>query len=737
MLKDLTPSELRQQGCDFLSDADDARPESLKVEKCEALVAYLGEYAEEGSKYDDYLPECDTQIKVNRLFGDVNSLVPYVLARNPKPSYRGRKPGKQLLADCFAKIKEHTDKKFDLRAESRCALFDNLILCCGYLRHDKHPESGIARSLHFPAANVWWDSAAKSPKKAKWMIEKHCRQRWEMRKQFGAIADKLPPDKAHTDVSMEKRTNDDRKSDFDEITYYMLWSKIDDENRVYAFHKSYGEQYLNTDERGRPGKPFPYVFDDDEWHLSQISIYPVNHNPYGMSYWDAGRAVMRYLNVAASASLQATLNAAKTATLIDQSVFPDWQKVLESRDLNPILTCNLKDAQMQGGIEAFIKHIPAGASPTILKEAMALANGMLNDITGIASITLGNPQSTETAAEAVRLGEASANRIADPQAMIEEWLNSAAYKEAQINAKELPRRTTICWYPAGYSKEEEESPDGGVEAEEKEETTELGRKVDAGGDMIKDIPYEEAVLLEAGVGDPQAADDALDSKKYHEEQSEFLLALGQGIESPPPELMPEVALREKYGIPNDAEVVIYQPGADSIVGEELAQAWSEKLTPRQIRDQVDFAIEVGSTSRTGNVMKSQTAMQAFNALGAVYLSLGLYDEWAALCNATISSFEQEQFEDAKVSGEKVRMAQQNMMNMQAKAQADAQAQKEQEKQAAGEQQIQLNQQEMAMNEQDQHLQVMKNEKEVISLERDKVRDRSKGFTQAVAGAVGV
>lgn len=768
MLKDLKAPQLREQCVEFLKAAEKRRPKALSEDRPEALLAYEGEYADEGiddkvsedrEGGDSYLPSCG--IKVNRFFGDVNALIPYFMARNPKPANRGRKPGTQPYADCFARLKTYSDSKFDARANCRRALMDNLILSIGYLRTDKHPETGVARSLHFDASNVWWDSQANHYKSAQWVIEKHRRSRWKMRKEFGEVVDKLPPDKSLTQVEGEKHFDSEHQSDFDEITYYLLWSKIDNENRVYAFHKTYGEKFLNEVD-GVPGEPFPYIFDDDEWHLSPLSIYPVNSNAYGMSYWDAARGVMRFINVVSSAILQASLNAAKTATFVDVSICKEWEKLKNSLDLNPVIICNLTAQQAVAGIDNYVKHIPAGESPKILQEVLGIANSLLNDITGISSITLGNPSNVETAAESVRMGSAAENRIADPQSIIEDWLNSIAYKEAQVNAKEMPRRSTLCWYPLsaalkveaeiegeagevapdaddkeyaganGYAK----PPEQAVENSDEEDDTELGRKVRAGGGEIKDVPYEAAILLEAGVGDQDAALRMVTAAQAYEANRAVVEGAGGRMTVEAPTLSPEVAVRQQYKVPLSAEVVILKPGIDGIVGEELAAAWKEKASPRQIKDMVDIAIEVGSTSRMGNVVKQQSAMQAFNALGSIFLQLGLFDALAALISAMIAAMEQEAMDAAKVTGDQIRQGQQEVFNMQANAKAQAEAEQANAKAAQGQQQERLNNQESGLKEQDLRIQQSKNVNQTIGLERDKVRERGKGLTAAIGAAAG-
>lgn len=680
MFDDLTPSELHSLCKEMKEAAQDERPTDVNESNPASLRAYDGEYYsnEEKSAMSGAL-----HTSINLVLGAWGDFLPQLLGKVPVPNSKPR-TGTAARAEGFDRLISYRDREFRMHDQYRSFLRDAFLRGTGFLRTVWDCDYGISRSRHFSPCDVWIDDTAKTLEDAMHVIERHSCRRWEAIELFGESATKLPPKQDRDDPAKGKVVAvpealriDGKYSKIDMVEYYLLWSKHGGEDRIYAFHDTWNQGYLYEGEDGKPGMPWPFKFEDGEWHLTSFRWEENPDSPWGMSYYRSVQGPIKCAQRMANYELWAREKNARQWAYCKQGLAAEVRRVAENQSHMPIV--EIPDS-VANGVEDLSKVLVFASPPDLPPAAttgVARAKQWMGEISGQSAIQEGNAQNIETAAESVRLAQADETRIADRQSKVEEAITCAHRKEAMYDAWFMPRRSMLCWYPAGYEgKEEDEASED--QAEEKKEKygdaprgpvddpkakeRSLAEKVAAGGGHLDDIPYQDAVLLEKGPPSKRAAAS---------EQEAMMTAqqMGQQI----PQVSPEVEVRMRYGVPVDADVEILEPGAEAFMGPELAQQWVEGATTRQVNMELSVAVKTGSTSRLGQMNKVNQVMMGVKAFMPWYQQNGLDEQAMAMVNAFCIGTENDDMQGCKVLPEQLQAGQQKMAQQAQAAQQAEQA----------------------------------------------------------------
>lgn len=643
----LTPSEFQKLALEWKSLAEEQRPHDVREETPES-VRFYESWRNEDRDGDAF------HTSVNISMGAYGAFLPQMLGRSPKGNCKPRQ-GTEQLAEIYNKLIEYRDDTFSMRDEYRDAFLDSFLRGTGFLRTEWDSENGIARSKAFSCQDVWIDHLAKRLPNANHIIERHRCMRWEFAEKFGKVALDVPSDD-DKDVAVPEDLREDGKSPYDQITYYLLWSRHGGDHRVYAFHEKFGEKWINNSRKdGRPGEKWPFVWQCGEWHLVPVYWECSSSKPWGISFHSSVRGPIKCLQELQSFSLEACKANAKQVIFCDATLLDKIQMAAETTDHFSVIPI---DSELLQGrpLDQIVKVSTQPDLAPALFTAINACKNIIAEISGMDAVVQANAQQVETAAEATRLSESNESRIADHQARVEEWITLAHEHEALLDARNMPKQSMLCFYPPdeeddedSYNDEDEDDePTGAVPAAPKDA---LSVKVANGGGHLEDVPYAEAVLLEKGVPDPEMAEQMAAAAQVEQQ----LAQIGKPPEQPT-QVPPEVQVRLKWEVPMDAEVKILAPGIEAFVGPELSSFWPEASTARELRREVSIDVKSGSTSRLGRVQLVSQIQASWQLLFPFYQQNGMYKQQATLINSLLRAIENDELDDCEILVEELQKA---------------------------------------------------------------------------------
>lgn len=568
---------------------------------------------------------------------------------------------RRQLADACSKLFQYKQTKIDYQELILRVCQDGFFLPIGYGRHEWDKKRGMTVTKRFNPAHVFWDHTATDFASAKYVIEKHRISRIDFYYKYGDIAYKVPKCEDTESLPKAQDAQDETKeySDLDEIEYFLLWTKHCGVRRVYPFLKSWPGDWDGwihiSKQDGLPGEPWPLQFDEEEWHLTPLVLSKVNGRVGGISTWKAGKGLYLQLQDLLGAMERKTEESAKKVIAYPkamQSFIDMVRSASGTLTLVPYDTAKLQVPDPSKAIQLI--EFPGPTESEL--QAVSDTQSRWQEVTGYNAVSGVNPTGVETAAEANKLADAASNRVADDQGAVERWVKLIGRKELACDLSMIPRRSSISVNRSKEGVFEGEFPD-----QNKKELT-------------HGIPYQEAVLLEKGVDDVEAAQSMLDSRE--KAASNTILtgntpeAAAQAAQGTP--IAPEVQARLNRKISLTDKVEIVNPGVEQFIGEKLGQYWMEGLTPRQIDSWLMVEIQLGSSSVQGRLQKVNEAMMTGKMLLPEYKELQMWDEYSLVVNALIDASEIESLRDAKLDGKRVSASVQRIQQQQAEA-AQAQA----------------------------------------------------------------
>lgn len=706
LFDDFTPTELSNFWVEQLGRDDHERPEEIRADNAPAEIAFGGDLWQWASS-GDKLAKPDNASSVNLLFAAFKGFMPQVLARLPKPSAMS-KQGPPEYAKLHNELKGYRDREFGVLEECRSGLQDAFLRGTGAVCHDRDAVRGLARTKRFDVHDLYWDANATCPADAKHMIQRCTMYRWEFARRFGAeVAAKIAPKESR------KSTGSQSRKELDIIEYYLAWSKHGDDFRVFAFHKDCTDYYLN-EEGGKPGEPWPFVFDHEEWPVSVIWFQrPQSSTPWGVSYYEVSKGPLHFSQFMMTYIFAATKKFAHQTVVGPRSMHDLMQKVMSDTEH---LNYHEYDEMELGGRAKVSDLIDVIQFPDLNKgvfDSMNLGREMFGIVSGFNSMTQGDPAQTETATESMRLAQTAETRMSEDVNTVSAWLKRIWDKETQIDCKYAPTRSVVQVLAPGTP---ETLPTTVVETTLVDQGT-SEEEVPA-SPPLTDIPYQEAIIMEKGVGNLASAQQlVMAQQEFQAAQQATMMAgapppmdqMGQPVQPPP--LPPEIAVRQSRGIPLEAKCEIVEPGIEAYVG-QLAQFWIEDMTPRQIRATVELRFQQGSTTKIGHVAEFNEATAMFKELFPVFMQYQMFDKMALLVNYYLESIENYSVDAIKTTPAELQQAIYAMQQMQfqQQAQAEMQAQqqaaeqenaKAQEQQTAEQQKTQARQQEAQAKAQQQ------------------------------------
>jgi len=687
-LDSMSPEKLQKFWMRLKELACKKRPDSINEANPPAMKAFRGDFWT-----DEDRP--DKPASLNLVFAAFKSMAAQMISRAPIPKARSRR-NNEAYAKVVNGIKEYTDREFDFRTNARSGLQDCFIRGTGVIRHERCQMHGLARSKYMDVRDFYIDHDAKCLEEANHVIEEFCVSRWEFAKKFGDdLAEKVPADDDKEGDEFDNRggprTEEDDVNPYDRIRYYLAWSKHHGDRRVYAFLPNWSEEHILKGEDDKPGVPWPYTFDDEDFPFTLVVYNKIPSSPWGFGFFDVAKQPIMFLNYMLSYTLQSCSAAAKVPILYPAELKDYAMQIATTNKTHPMIPY---DESVMGGRSPRDAFTPIQMPPMSegMLKAADYAMSQLNIVTGFSQQTGGDAASVETAAESVRVGDQAKQRMADDQESVNLFVTKLWYKEHMINAKLTPTRSVVAFGPgrADSDYEEDPVPGSGVDTAYPEEK------------ILTDIPFEESRLMIRGVGDVKTAQQTLDEYTSAMEQYQQILQMDpgiamqqqqfqqaqqdpnlaqqmQGMQPPipiPQEPPPEIMVRANRGIPLDAKARLLEPGIEAYLPQEIAMGWIEGMSDFEIKSEVDLIIMKGSMHKLDHIQDYNEMMQLFKILGGFYVEWGYVDKMAALVNALIVSLEKPELDKLFVDTADIMQKFQMMQQQQAEQQQAEQAQQQ-------------------------------------------------------------
>lgn len=639
---ELTPKEANHMLVDFLKAGKEKLPQGLRTDE---------EY-KEPFKFlcadKEVLRELHQGRYTNLAFPAWKSFAPKFCGKPPIYIVKQQIESTRMLAEGCQKLFAYKMAKFKYSDMILSVSQDAFFTPCGYGKHSFDKRVGMTVTKRVKPTNVIWDYTANTPETAKWVMEKHRLRRCEFAHKFGwEVANRLPDaENQECDLPNTDRYKDG-KHPLAEVEYYQVWSRINDYHRVYTFLEEWPEgledEWITKSKKdGKPGEPWPLLFDDGEWPFTQLKLSNVNNRIGGLSTWQAGRGTYLQLQDLLGAQAKASEESAKKVLVYPQAMHSLMQKVSAAGGTLSLVPYDRQKAEVNN-INESLELIEFPGPDENLIAAANLAEQRWSDITGLNAVNRIEPQSVETAVEARTLSDASNNRIADDQGAVERWVTLIGKKELKCDLSRIPRRSSIRVV----------KPDGRAET-------------------MHDIPYLEACLLEKGIVDEEAALSQVGDIESAEAEgilsgADPQQARANAMQLPADE---EIKARINRNIGLADKVDIITPGVEQFIGPELSQYWMEDLTFRQIESMLLVTIQLGSSSAAGRSQQVNEVLMILKLLEPIYREFQLWDKLAFMYNSVLDASELEQLKDAKLVGPELKQA---MEQLQAQAEAAAQA----------------------------------------------------------------
>lgn len=599
-------------------------------------------------------------------------------SKQPDPIVRALMPSKEKLAQALQALIRYCVDAFDYTTMTMLCGMDSFFQRggIGYARHTWNESKGIAETKRFDPKNVFWEAGASSVEKASHVIERHVLKRGEFIKKFGAKKGWNAEAHKGSKISWPKTSaRMDGKTEFDDIEYFLFWSKEGGYKRVYAFTKRPKEDGILNKDDGELGEPWPIELPHEDWHLTPLVFTPIPGRIEGVStYWASRDQYIAYQRLNRSVFFSA-LKSGKVVLFYPDDIESEMEAVEESgKTITPVpySKSDLAGGRLSDWIEKW--EMPE-VSKTLLMARQESLDNWKNDI-GVNATTMLESQNLETATEAQTLQDSAANMIAQDQAAVESFQVEVFRKESFINLSRMPKRSVLCVKLQGRKEESE--------GEFEDEPEKDGYEADPDEEYIFDVPYEEAILLKKGPESVAAAGRIAKAREKVADRASFDASMN-GVAGPELDAVkeqavqqvpqtPEMAARAARGIPMDAVVTIVNPGVEQFIGPEAAMGWEEGLDEQQIQAEVGVSVERGSSSATSRMQAVNEVLMLFNTLTPLLMEMGLYEPIAELINAAIKRSEIPDLDKARVTLQKIEQAvQQKQQAAQQQAQAEAEA----------------------------------------------------------------
>ena len=726
---DFDPQELRQMGNAFLEASKKKVPKHFEPSgRMSEGYQYLSGEIEDASALH-YSTYC------NELYDVWKGWAPKFCSRPPNYMVRPGAKEYQPLASCMQDLFRYRVNRFNYQQMILQGCQDAVILGVGYARHQWDAKRGLTVTSRWKPQNAFWDSNATTIDGAMHLIEKHTLPRWQFVEKFGPEVGWEVPAADECDgptdfFPAEKKWVVNERNPLDQIEYYLLWSRHGDHKRVYAFHADWGEDFLQPESRKANknlGEEWPFDFDEGEWHLTPLIPTMLNDRIEGIAMWEVVRGqYLMYQNLL-GASVKYGLQTTKRPILCPDAMAGVMKQIEATGET--VFTIKYPAeilADFQGRkIEDLVSVLDFGQVNADLLRMVAEHRMRFQELAGANAVGQIQPGGVETAAEATKLADAAANRVADDQGAVERWVNKIGRKEMTADARRI-RRNSVCKWKMPVEEDAFKVEAYGEVPDE-----------ESGPRYLRNVPYRDAVLLEKGPASDKAALRMEAAREEKRNEAVMGQMMGdpafEGVEPDDAEAMvpvtPEVEARRKYGVPMLAEVEICNPGIEMFVPADKAQAWPERpLTRREIDQMFQIGIEQGTSSANGRMQKIQEVGMVSKEMLPLYQGLGLHKQTAAMMNAVVKAPELQTLDDCTVTEEEITQAvqdQQEAAMAQAKAEAAA-------KQPPGENPETVKMQsdaEMAKAQASVATSSEKTKQIQLKNEGDAARDRSKNLAQ--------
>lgn len=731
LFRDFTPKEISQFGRLEVARAKDKFPKNFDAPDGQMIEGYQylsGEISDTSQlEYGTYC---------NELYDAWKAWAPKFCSRPPSWIVRpaNRESG-QPLADACQELFRYRQKKFDYQDLALRLAQDAIICGIGYARHSWDKKMGMTVTSRFKPQNVFPDAGATTWSKQTQIIEKHTMTRWQFAQKYGKkVAYEIGEADGGKDAGEGRYwPSGDKyeikgKGPLDPIEYYLLWSIHGGHKRVYAFHLEYDDQFLQPECRKAGkcvGEEWPLDYEDGEWHLTPLIPTVLNDRIIGISAWNVVRGTYLMYQNLLGASVKSDLQSVKRGVMV-----PDTMKdqVVEFSKNGETLFFLKYDAEALLGqgqkIEDLVSVLELGEVSPALQKNVSLAQSRFQQLMGQNAVAQIQPGGVETAAEATKLADAANNRVADDQGAVERCFTKIGRKELQGDLLRMPQRSVL---KVELAEEGEEELDDDAEGETPDENP----------TYLRNVPYEEAILLEKGPASDAAALKMESLREQARSSSMMADAFGQGDGSTPEDaeeqipVTPEVEVRRKWGVPVLAEVEIVNPGAEQFIGPKASGWPARAMSLREIENAIGVRVEPGTSSATGKMQAMQEMGMAFKSLYEFYASKGMNLQLAALNNAFIAKMESDLMDDCRTTQQELDEKDQAIAQaQQAQQQAELQA-----KQPTGDNpEIVKMQADAEMAKAQTGVITSKEKTRQIELknEGDAARDRSKNFQMQVA-----
>jgi hypothetical protein len=652
LLKGYTPREANKLFTEFLDASRKKMPEGLRTSEeydlpfkylCGDESIFKGEHRIHHNRY------------TNLLFPAWKAFAPKFCSKPPNYIVKQLTESRRMLAEACQKLFEFKMQKFSYSDMILEVAQDAFFAPCGYGRHTWNKRLGMTVTNRFKPTDVMWDHSCTSPEGAKYVIERHKIKRYQLEKKYGrdiAYAVRADEDSLKISCPDDDSKYPDGKHPFDDIEYFLFWSKIGGYNRVYPFFEHWPEDLeekwiYKSPVDGKPGEPWELDFDEDQWHLTQLKLSNVNGRIGGLSTFQAGKGSYLQFQDLSGAQTRAAEESAKKVMVYPIELESLMTKVREAGGTLSLIGYDRQRAQMNDVNES-IKLIEFPGPDQHLISATDLAERRFQEITGMNAAIQQQSGSIETAVEARTLESAASNRIADDQGAVERWVTLVGKKELSCDLMKMPRRSSIRVNRSEY---------GGEFTNDK------------GPGVLHDIPYEEAVLLEKGIANLEAAQQQIAETEAKESEL-ILAAVDPQIAKEQAAQMPmdgevRARLNRKIGLEDEVEIVI--PGVEQFVGPELSEHWVEDMTRRQIEAELLVTIQLGSSTAAGRSQQVNEVLMIAKLLEPIYREFELWDKVAFIYNSVIDASELENLKDAKLNGVDLATKWQEIMQRQAEA----------------------------------------------------------------------
>lgn len=673
---DFSPREMQQWGTSLLDASTRKMPEHFKpsAKMSEGYQYLSGEIADKSKLY--YGSYC------NELYDVWKGWAPKFCSRPPNFMVRPGSREDQGLADCCQELFRYRVNRFDYQQMILQACQDAVILGVGYARHSWDDRRGLTTTSRFKPQNVFWDSTAKTVAGAGHVIEKHTMPRWQFIKKFGKeVGWEVPVADCDGEEAgywpAESKWLKDGKGPEDQIEFYELWVVRGDFRKKYCFHLDWAEDYLYPASREKNenlGEDWPFDFDEGEWHLTPLIPTMLNDRIEGIAMWEVVRGQYLSYQALLGASIKQALQSCKKPIVCPEPMRRMVDQIQATGET--MFTVTYSKEMMEDfagrGIDDLIKVLDLGEADPDLMAQVQMHRERFQQLSGSSAVAQIQPGGVETAAEATKLADAAANRVADDQGAVERWTTKIGRKELSSDLKRIPRLTVGGWrMPEDVEKDE--SPEGFGEQPGKKQ----------GIQYVRNLPYMDAIRLEKGpASDKAALRMEANREKARNQAFAGRLTGDPELQEMQPEqaeqqvpVTPEVEVRMQYGVPVMAKFEILNPGIEQFVPSENMESWPERaMTRREVEKMFAVSIETGTSSMNGKMARVQEVGMVAKTVMPFYQELGLDEQMAAIINAIIKSPELQSLDDCVVTPEEItqkRQEQQQAAQQAAEAEAMA------------------------------------------------------------------